>query len=76
MKVIRIANSIISLEDVRTVRLSRLDTGVKSNPFHSKIAVTYNSGGEEASVWIDDDALQSKGEIIMSQILTILSSED
>lgn len=75
MKVIRIADSIISLEDVRAVRIIQHGTGAKSNPFTSSIHVAYNSGGEDASVGFADDATQTKGEEIMSKILNILGEE-
>lgn len=73
MKIIRIEKTIISLEDVRNVKLKQSGTGSKANPYHSTITVEYHGDKEESYVWFNDDMAQTTGEKYMEKIMSILS---
>lgn len=73
MKVIRIEKTIVSLENVREVRLHQSGTGSKSNPYQSAIIVEYQSDCDGTRVWFTDDWAQTTGEQYMAKIMSILS---
>lgn len=73
MKVIRINNTIVSLENMRNVELQHSGSGAKSNPYKSCIIVEYRGDTEDTRVWFDDNAEQTIGEQHMAAILKILS---
>ena len=75
MKVIRIGNSIVSLENVREVEIQKLGTGAQRNPRISRIIVSYQAQCEHTSVNIDDTDGYPKGENCMTQIFQILSRD-
>jgi hypothetical protein len=75
MKVIRIKNSIVSLENVREVEHRKTGTGSQRNPRISYIVVSYQAQCETTSVGIEDIEGYARGEKYMEQIFKILSRD-
>ena len=75
MKVTRIGNSIVSLENVREVEHRKMGTGAQRNPRISYIVVSYQAQCESTSVGIEDIEGYTKGEKCMEQIFQILSRD-
>lgn len=75
MKVVRIGNSLVSLENVREVEIQKLGTGSQRNPRISKITVSYQAQCEHTSISINDTDGYPQGEKCMNQIFQILSRD-
>jgi hypothetical protein len=75
MKVIRIKNSIVSLENVREVEHRKTGTGSQRNPRISYIVVSYQAQCETTSVGIEDIEGYARGEKCMEEIFQILSRD-
>ena len=73
MKVVRIGNTIVSLENVREVTITKQGTGSSRNPRQSRIGVHYQTKCDETAVWIDDTDGYPAGEAKMTEIMKILS---
>ena len=73
MKTVRIGNTIVSLENVRAVTITKQGTGSSRNPRQSRIGVHYQAQCDETTVWIDDTDGYPAGEAKMAEILKILS---
>lgn len=75
MKVVRIGNSLVSLENIREVEIQKLGTGSQRNPRISKIIVSYQAQCEHTSISINDTDGYPQGEKCMNEIFQILSRD-
>lgn len=72
MKLIRVKNKIISLENVNSVTFEDHGTGAKSNPYHFNIIITYMNNSES---YLHFGQNEKEREKIFEEIYEILKKE-
>ncbi len=71
MKVVKIKNMIVSLENVKSVTQTISGSGAKSNPYNYAINIQY-FGNEGEYIHLDEDRVAA--ETAMAQIFQILEN--
>ena len=72
MKVIRVKNTIVSLENVKSIEFETHGTGAKSNPYYCNICIIYMN---DSKSWLQFEQDEKEREKVFEEIYEILKEK-